>query len=70
MDTFLENKALQKSKLKNIFLIKVGLLIQYFSQKKMKRFDQFSTPKNDFEMNFNMFKEVVHNFEKSDSDII
>ena len=37
----------------------------------MKRFDHFSTPNNDFEnQNFNMFKEAVHNFEKSDGDIL
>ena len=36
----------------------------------MERFDQFSTPKNDFEsQNFEML-EVVHNFGKSDVDII
>ena len=35
------------------------------------RSDQFSTQKNDFEnQNFEMFKEVVYNFVKSDSDII
>ena len=37
----------------------------------MERFKQFSTLKNDFEnQNFEMFKEVVHNFGKSDSDTI
>ena len=36
-----------------------------------ERFDQFSTLKNDFEnQNFEMFEEVVHNFGKSDGDII
>ena len=36
----------------------------------LERFDQFSTLKNDFEnQNFEMFKEVVHNFDKSDGDI-
>ena len=37
----------------------------------IERFDQLSIPKNDFEnQNFEMFKEVVHNFVKSDSHII
>ena len=55
-----------------MFLVKVGLLVQYSSQKLfLERFDQFSSLKNDFEnQNFEMFEEVVHNFGKSDSDII
>ena len=37
----------------------------------MERFGQFSKLKNDFEnQNFEMFEEVVHNFGKSDGDII
>ena len=33
--------------------------------------DQFSTLKNEYEnQNFEMFEEVIHNFVKSDSDII
>ena len=37
----------------------------------LERFDQFLTQKNDFEsMNFEMFEEVVHNFGKSDDDMI
>ena len=37
----------------------------------ISKFDQFSTMKYDFEnQNFEMFKEVVHNFGKSDGDII
>jgi hypothetical protein len=57
---------------KYIFLLKVGLLLQYCSKKKkLERFDQFSTLKNDFEnQNFEMFEEVVHNFGKSDGAII
>ena len=36
-----------------------------------ERFDQFLTQKNDFEgTNFEMFEEVVHNFGKSDNDMI
>ena len=56
-----------------MFLVKVGLLVQYSSQKFfLERFDQFSTLKNDFEnQNFEMFEvEVVHNFGKSEGDII
>ena len=49
--------------------MKVGLLNQYSSQKKNLVKD--STLKNDFEsQNFEMFEEVVHNFGKSDGDII
>ena len=37
----------------------------------LERFDQFLTQKNDFEItNFEMFEEVVHDFGKSDGDII
>ena len=33
--------------------------------------DQFSTLKNDFESDiFEVFEEVIHNFDKSDGDII
>ena len=54
------------------FLLKVGLLVQYSSKNFfLARFNQFSTLKNDFEnQNFEMFEEVVHNFGKSDGDII
>ena len=37
----------------------------------MERFGQFLMLKNDFEnQNFDVFKKVVHNFGKSDDDII
>ena len=37
----------------------------------LERFDKFLTLKNDFECtNFEMFEEVVHNFGKSDDDMI
>ena len=43
----------------------------FFTEFFLERFDQFSTLKNDFEnQNFEMFEEVVHNFGKSDGDII
>jgi hypothetical protein len=39
-----------KAKFKKQFLLKVGRLVQYFSKKKkLERFDQFYTLKNDFE---------------------
>ena len=69
---FKKIKYLKNQKFKKIFLIKVCLLVQYSSKKFfLARFNQFSTLKNDFEnQNFEMFKEVVHNFGKSDGDII
>ena len=71
---FLKTKyVFLKSKFsKTFFLIKVGLLVQYISKNFfLERLDQFLTQKNDFEsMNFEMFKEVVHNFGKSDDDMI
>ena len=63
-------KSTLKSKLKKI--IKVGLLVQYPSQILfLKRFNQFSILKINFEnQKFQMFEEIVHNFIKSDGDII
>ena len=59
---------LKNQNFQNTFLTKVGLLVK---EKKMERFDQFSTLKNDFEnQNFEMLEEVIHNFGKSDGDII
>ena len=53
-------------------LIKVDLLVKYSSQKKKsERFGWFLMPKNDFEStNFANFEEVVHNFGRSDDDMI
>ena len=43
----------------------------FFKEKKLERFNQSSTPKNDVEnKNFEIFEEVPHNFGKSDVDII
>ena len=69
-----KNKSFQKfSKVfkKNSF-IKVDLLVKYSSQKKSsERFGWFLMPKNDFEStNFANFEEVVHNFGRSDDDMI
>ena len=37
----------------------------------MERFNRFFTQKNDFgSMNFEIFEEVVHNFGKSDDDMV
>ena len=64
MGTFLENKVctyFKNETFQNLFFIKVGLLVQYFSKKNWKRFNQFSKLKNYFEsQNFGMFKEVVY----------
>ena len=74
LGTFLENKVcISKIKVfKNIYLLKVGLLIQYSSKHFfiLERFDQFSTLKMTENQNFDMFEEVVHNFGKSEGDII
>ena len=60
MGTILENKEFKKSKLsKTLF------------NKSWSPSSIFLTEKNDFEStNFEMFKEVVHNFGKSDNDMI
>ena len=62
MGTFLENKVFKKSNYSKF--LKVGLIVQYF----LERLDQFLTQKNDFESQ--NFEEVVHNFDKSDDDMI
>ena len=59
------HKVFQKSKFSKTFLYKS------WSPKSLFFFGQFLTQKNDFEsMNFEIFKEVVHNLGKSDDDII
>ena len=55
---FQEIKYLKYQNFQEKFLMKVGLLVKYSSQKK-----KFCT-------NLEMFKEVVHNFGKSDIDMI
>ena len=55
--------------------MKVGLLVQKSNVLHRKiileRFDQFFTQKNDFEsIDFDILKEVVHNFGKSHDDMI
>ena len=72
LGTFLENKVLQKSKFSKKLLIKVGLLVQYSSQIFffLKDLPIFNTEKWLWKSEFKMFEEVVHNFGKSDVDII
>ena len=72
LSTFLGNKVPKNSKIHNIFLIKVGLLVKYSSKNFfLEIFDHFLTLKNDFEnQNFEMFEEVVHNFGKFGGEII
>ena len=62
---YFENQSFQK-----ISFIKVDLLVKYSSQKKKsERFVKM--PKNDFEStNFANFEEVVHNFGRSDDDMV
>ena len=53
-----------------VSFIKVDLLVKYSSQKKKsERFGWFLMPKNE-STNFANFEDVVHNFGKSDDDII
>ena len=56
----------------NTLKIKVDLLVKYSLQKKKsERFGWFLMPKIDFEStNFANFVEVVHNFGRSDDDMI
>ena len=69
MGTVFENKVPQKSKFsKYTFGKSWSPSPIFFKEIFLERFDQFSSPKNDFE-NQN-FEVVVHNFGKSDGDII
>ena len=72
MGTFLENKVSWKSKISKTFFDKSWSPSRiFFIESFLERFDQFLTQKNDFEStNFDMFEEVVHNFGKSDDDMI
>ena len=62
----------RKQKFQKNSFIKVDLLVNYSLQKKKsERFGWFLMPKNDFEStNFANFEEVVHNFGRSDDDMI
>ena len=60
----------KSTKIGHIFRKQSILKIKVFKTN-LERFDQFSTLKNDFEhQNFEIFEENVHNFVKSDDDII
>ena len=64
---YLKNQDFQKH-----FSIKVDLLVKYSSQNFFfGRIQPIFNTENDFEStNFEMFEEVVHNFGKSDHDMI
>ena len=64
--------SILKNKIFKIFLIKVGLLAQCSSYIFfLEIFYQYFSQKNDFEStNFEMFEEDVHNFGKSDNNMI
>ena len=72
MGTFSENKVHTLKSFQKISFIKVDLLVKYSSEKKKsERFGWFLMPKNDFEStNLANFEEVVHNFGRSDDDMI
>ena len=71
LGTFLEIKYFKNQNIQNIFFIKNWSSSPIFFKKKMERFNQFSKLKNDFEnKNFEIFEEFVHNFGKSDGEII
>ena len=69
---FAEIRYFKNKSFKKYILIKVGLLVSNFLQKKkLKRFDQFLMQKKDFQsQNFVIFDKVVHKFGKSDEDMI
>ena len=64
---YFNNQSFQKSS-----FIKVDTLVDYFSQEKnSERFSWFLKPKNNFDhTNFANFEEVVHNFGRSDDDMV
>ena len=72
MGTILGNKYLKNQSFQKHFFNKSWSPSQiFFIEFFLERFNQFLTQKNDFEStNFEMFEEVVHNFGKSDDDMI
>ena len=78
MDSTSKNKIFKKKTFKKVgsLSLQYNYIVLYpspifFKEKKLERFDQFSTMKYDFEnQNFEMFEEVVCNIGKSDGDII
>ena len=72
LGTYLENKVLRNQSFQKISFLK-GLYpsLIFFTEKKSERFHWFLMLKNDFEStNFAIFEEVVHNFGRSDDDMI
>ena len=67
---FLKTKYFKNQSFQKISFIKVNLLVKYSSENS-ERFSWFLMPKNDFESaNFANFEGVVHNFGRSDDDMI
>ena len=69
---FQKTKYFKNQRFQKISFIKVDLLVKYFSQKKkFRKICLIFDAKNDFEStNFANFEEVVHNFGRSDDDMI
>ena len=69
---FQKTKYFKIQSFQKISFIKVDLLVKYSSQKKKsERYGWFLMPENDFEStNFAKFEEVVHNFGRSNDDMI
>ena len=66
MYMYFENQTFQKKNLKWVFKSNI-----FDRNSFLERFYQFSTLQNGIEnQKFEVFKEVVHNFGKSDSDIM
>ena len=65
---YLKNQNFQKHFFNKSWSPSQIFLIDFFSS---ERFDQILTEKNEFEStNFDMFEEVVYNFDKSEDDMI
>ena len=71
-EQFQEIKYVKNQNFQKIFFDKTWSPSQvFFIEIFSERFDQFLTEKNDLEStNFDIFEEVVHNFSKSDDDMI
>ena len=68
LGTFLENKVFKKSKFSKTFFIKSWSSSPIFFKEIL--FGKIRLIFNTENQNFEMFEEVVHNFGKSDGDII
>ena len=69
---FQKTKYFKIQSFRKISFIKVDLLVKYSSEKKnSEKFGCFLMPENDFgSTNFANFEEVVHNFGRSEDDMI